>query len=245
MRHYRRMRVFDLLNRRRDMPLPDPPARLGAHEGLAYALFLPEGEPRGGMVIAHGAGSCKESHFDFARHARAAGLAAVAFDMRGHGESGGRLDGRLLEDVAAIASLVPRPLALRGSSMGGYVALLAAARLDAEAVVAICPAGADMLLRGLRGGHFEFDADRRSLEAFLVEHDLTAAVEGMETPLLLMHAEGDEQVPVDHSVALHRAARSPRKRLIALPGGHHRSIQHDAELQGEALRFVERAFAGR
>ncbi len=239
------MRLFDLLNRRRDMPLPDPPARLGTHAGLAYALFLPAGEPRGGIVIVHGAGSCKESHFDFARAARAAGFAAVAFDMRGHGESGGRLDGRLLDDVAAIATLVPRPLALRGSSMGGYVALLAAPPLRADAVVAICPASADMLLRGLRAGRLKFDADERALEGFLLEHDLTAAVEQLRTPLLLLHAEGDEQVPVDHSVALHRAAGAPRKRLIALPGGHHRSVQHDAELQGEALRFVERAFAGR
>jgi len=238
------MRLFDLLNRRRDMPLPDPPARLGVHEGLAYALFEPEGVPRGGVVILHGAGSCKESHFDFARAARAAGFAAVAFDMRGHGESGGRLDGRLLDDVAAIATLVPRPLALRGSSMGGYVALLAAQRLQADAVVAICPAGADLLLRGLRAGRLEFEFDERSLEGFLVEHDLLAAVEDLGTPLLLLHAEADEQVPVDHSVALHRAAGSPRKRLIALPGGHHRSIQHDPEMQGESLRFVEKALAG-
>jgi hypothetical protein len=27
-----------------------------------------------------------------------------------------------------------------------------------------------------------------------------------------------------------------------MPGGHHRSIQHDGELQGESLRFVRRAF---
>jgi alpha-beta hydrolase superfamily lysophospholipase len=238
------MRFFDLLNRRRDMPLPDPPARLGVHEGLAYALFLPPGEPRGGVVILHGAGSAKESHFDFARAARAAGFAAVAFDQRGHGESGGRLDGRMLDDVAAIASLVPRPLALRGSSMGGYVALLAAGHLEADAVVAICPAGADMLLRGLRAGRFEFDADDAALEGFLTEHDLETAVAQLRTPMLLLHAEGDEQVPVDHSVALHRASGSPRKRLIALPGGHHRSIQHDPEMQGESLRWIEKAFAG-
>jgi uncharacterized protein len=238
------MRLFDLLNRRRDMPLPDPPERLGTYEGLAFALFLPPGEPRGGVVILHGAGSSKESHFDFARHARSAGFAAIAFDMRGHGETGGRLDGRLLEDVTSISELVPRPLALRGSSMGGYVALLAAERLDAEAVVAICPAGADMLLRGLRADRLRFEADAPALEGFLLEHDLMTAVERLRTPLLLMHAEGDEQVPVDHSVALHEAAGSPRKRLLALPGGHHRSIQHDAELQGEALRFVEKAFAG-
>ena len=58
----------------------------------------------------------------------------------------------------------------------------------------------------------------------------------------IMHVE---QIPVDHSAALYRAARMPRKRLIALPGGHHRSIQHDPEMQGESLRFVEKAFAAR
>ncbi|MDX6697116.1 MAG: uncharacterized protein QOE65_513 [Solirubrobacteraceae bacterium] len=239
------MRLFDLLNRRRDMPLPDPPARVGKHAGLAYALFEPEEEPRGGIVILHGAGSCKESHFDFARNARAAGFAAVAFDMRGHGESDGRLDGRVLNDVDSLSSLVPRPLALRGSSMGGYFGLLAAEPLDASAVVAIAPAGAEMLLRGLRAGRLPFDADERALEGFLLEHDLVTAVERLRAPLLLLHAEGDEQVPVEHSVELHRAAGSPRKRLIALPGGHHRSIQHDPELQGESLRFVERALAAR
>jgi alpha-beta hydrolase superfamily lysophospholipase len=236
--------LFDLLNRRVDRPVPDPPAELGERGGLAYALFRPEGEPRGGVVILHGAGSCKESHFDFARAARAAGLVAVAFDQRGHGESAGALDARMVEDVAAMAELVPRPLALRGSSMGGYLALLAAGRLDADAVVAICPAGAEQLLRGLRARSFEFRFDEGSLEGFLLEHDLLTAVEDLRTPMLLLHAEGDEQVPVEHSVALHRAARMERKRLIALPGGHHRSIQHDAELQGESLRFVEKAFYG-
>jgi uncharacterized protein len=226
------------------MPVPDPPAEVAKRDGLAYALFLPDSEPRGGVVILHGAGSCKESHFDFARAARGAGMAAVAFDQRGHGESEGVLDARLLEDVATMAGLLPAgPLALRGSSMGGYVALLAAGRLSAGAVVAICPAGAEHLLRGLRKGTLGFEADDRSLAAFLIEHDLMAAVEDLRTPLLLLHAEGDEQIPVEHSAELHAAAGMEHKRFLALPGGHHRSIQHDPELQGESLRFIERAFA--
>ncbi|MFL5820798.1 MAG: alpha/beta hydrolase [Solirubrobacteraceae bacterium] len=224
---------------------PEGPADMGERDGLAYALWMPEGRPGGGVVAIHGAGSCKESHFDFARAARAAGLAAATYDQRGHGESGGALDGRLLDDVATMAALLPAgPLALRGSSMGGYVALLAAARLDAAAVVAICPAGAEHLLRGLRSDEFEFEADRRSLEGFLLEHSLELAIQELRSPMLLLHAEGDEQIPVEHSAGLYRAAGMPRKRLIALPGGHHRSIQHDPEMHAETLRFIARAFGG-
>ena len=57
-----------------------------------------------------------------------------------------------------------------------------------------------------------------------------------------MHAEGDELIPDAHSAELHQRARSPHKRLLILPGGHHRSIQHDGELHGESLRFLKRAW---
>ncbi len=218
---------------------PAPPAELGDVDGLAYSLWLPEGDPWAGVVILHGAGSTKENHHDFARAARSAGLSAVCFDQRGHGETGGALDGRVLEDVAGVAALLGDvPLALRGSSMGGYLAILAAAHLQAQAVVAICPASSDGLWRGLRSGEFGFDADIPSLEAFLASNELDAAVERLDLPLLLLHAEGDEQVPVAHSRELARVA--PRAELVVVPGGHHRSVQHDAELQGHALRWLRK-----
>ena len=59
--------------------------------------------------------------------------------------------------------------------------------------------------------------------------------------MLLLHAEGDEQVPVEHSRELAELTRSPRSRLIAVPGGHHRSVQHDPDLQAVSLRFLVRA----
>jgi hypothetical protein len=36
---------------------------------------------------------------------------------------------------------------------------------------------------------------------------------------------------------------SDGSRLITLPGGHHRSIQHDPELQAVSLRFLGKALA--
>jgi alpha-beta hydrolase superfamily lysophospholipase len=228
------------------------PTETGRHDGLAYTLWLPQGEAplRGGIVILHGAGSCKESHHDFARGALPLGFAAIAFDQRGHGESEGPMDGRALDDVASIGLLLRKqtgdpklPIALRGSSMGGYLAILAAPVLDARAVVAICPASAEGLRRALRSDELRFDADVTAVDELLAANDLGRAVEVLEAPLLLLHAEGDEQVPVQHSRELAALMRSPGSRLITLPGGHHRSIQHDDELRAVSLRFVQKALA--
>jgi uncharacterized protein len=223
-----------------------PPAEQGTTDGLAWARFAPDGEPLGGVVVIHGADSQKENHFDFARAAAASGLAALVFDVRGHGASEGALDGRAIDDVAAMAGVLRERggaarIGLRGSSMGGYLALVAAEPAGAAGVVAICPASAEGLLRGLRTGRFGFRADADALAPLLERADETAAAAALAAPLLLLHAEGDEVVPVERSRALHAAA--PGSKLVVLPGGHHRSIQHDPELQGESLRFLTRALA--
>ncbi|GAC1317485.1 MAG: hypothetical protein NVSMB25_05240 [Thermoleophilaceae bacterium] len=226
---------------------PDPP-ELGTHDGLAYALFLPASEPTAGVVILHGSGSAKESHFSFARTARANGMAALAFDARGHGRSEGALGADAVDDVLAMVSVLADHaphLALRGSSMGGMLAIHAAAAAGAAiaAVVAICPAPEDFMLRGLRSGRLDgFRADRPALERWLGSRSLPDAVAALDpsTALLLMHARGDELVPHTVSEELYAAAHEP-KRLLIMPGGHHRSIQQDLELQSQSLRFIHGA----
>jgi uncharacterized protein len=224
-------------------PVPAPP-QLGELDGLAYALFEPEGEPRAGVVILHGGGSAKESHFDFARGCREDGIVALAYDARGHGRSEGEFGPGALEDVLAMVELVrgrTEAVALRGSSMGGFQAIHAAARDSSLcAVVAICPAPDDLLLRGLRSGQpLDFRCDAPATEAWLETLDIYHAVGrlGPQTELLLMHARGDEQVPWTVSEDLDAAAHEP-KRLLIFPGGHHRSLQHDLELQAVTRRFI-------
>ena len=222
------------------VPAPDD---AGTLDGLAYALYMPPDEPIGGVVVLHGANSTKENHLDFVRLCRAHGLAAVAFDQRGHGATGGALDGRAVQDVVTVAGLLRRDrrglsLGLRGSSMGGWLALVAAEAVGAEAVVAICPAAGEGMRRALRQGRFEFASDPDALEALIDGCDEVQAAAALGERLLLLHAEGDEVVPVERSRALHEAA--PGSRLIAVPGGHHRSVQHDSELQAEAVRFLVR-----
>ena len=222
---------------------PRPPA-LATHDGLAYALFLPEAEPDVAVVVCHGAGSAKESHYDFARGCRDDGMAAIAFDARGHGRSAGRFGPGALDDVLAMVEIARAhapAVALRGSSMGGFQAIHAAARGAAVcAVVTICPAPEESLLRLLRSDEpLRFDCDVPATERWLRSLDLfeAAARLGPSTALLLLHARGDEQVPYTVSEQLYAAAREP-KRLLIVPGGHHRSLQHDLELQAVSRRHV-------
>jgi uncharacterized protein len=138
-------------------------------------------------------------------------------------------------------------VALRGSSMGGFCAIQAAARDHSiAAVVAICPAPEDRLLRGLRSGDFEFECDLPASERWLESSDVFAAAAGLgpETALLLLHARGDERIPYTVSEELHAAAHEP-KRLVLFPGGHHRSLQHDEEVQALSVRWIEAALEPR
>jgi fermentation-respiration switch protein FrsA (DUF1100 family) len=228
------------------------PAQAAEHDfldGLAYQLWLPESEPPWpGIVVLHGAGSRKENHGDFARLAADLGWAVITYDQRGHGESLGEMSPTAIADATAMARLLgrhdgvdPERVCARGSSMGGFVAIHAAAVSDTIAgVIAVCPAGERMLLESLRSDPLEMRADRAALEPWLEEHDLREAVALLgEKPLILLHAKGDDEVPADWSEELFERAAEPRK-LILVPGGHHRSVQHDPELQGVALRWLER-----
>jgi uncharacterized protein len=225
--------------------------REGRHDGLAYALWLPDdaGTRVPGVVIVHGAGSRKENHADFARLATAAGWAALAFDLPGHGSSDGTMSGNAVDDVIRMAHLLcseegvdARRIAVRGSSLGGFLAISAAARArEIAGVIAICPASPDHLSRGVRRGDLEMRiGDPLALEAWLAAQDLGEAVESISgRPLILMHAEGDIQIPSDHSEELFDRAGQPSE-LVIVPGGTHRTVQHDPELQATALRWLER-----
>ena len=202
-----------------------------------------------GVVILHGAGSAKESHFDFARGCRADGMAALAYDARGHGQSEGSFGPGALDDALAMAELLrsscSATIALRGSSMGGFQAIHAAAQADGAIRRGrrnLSGTGGWAARASCAQARSPLPAATRSLRPWLESLDIYAAAAslGPEAALLLMHARGDEQVPFEISERLHAAAHEP-KRLLLLPGGHHRSIQHDEELQAVSRRFIRTA----
>ncbi len=232
------------------LPTPKGADRRGVHDGRPYEVWIPEADPPWpGMVVIHGADSSKETHAGFARACAARGWAAITYDQRGNGASEEPLSPAAVDDVGRMARFLAEvdgvdgtTVCARGSSMGGFMAIHAAAVTDSiRAVIALCPAGEQHLLDGVRRGRFEMRIDRDAFEPWLGEHDLRDAVELMGSkPLLLMHARGDEQIPHTWTEELREHAAPPCEAIV-VPGGHHRSIQHDAELQEVGLRWLEKS----
>lgn len=100
---------------------------------LAYRAYATDGAPKGSVVLVHGSSARGNSMHLLARAFAAAGYAAYALDIRGHGESGtkGQIDyiGQLDDDIEDfVRALQPaRPATLAGFSSGGGFTLRIAA----------------------------------------------------------------------------------------------------------------------
>jgi pimeloyl-ACP methyl ester carboxylesterase len=167
------------------------------------------------------------------------GVRALLFDLRCFGRSpcpGGR--GHAITDVAAAMAELhrrgARRVALVGASMGGAIAVVAAARLHPAAVVDL---SGERDTTGLTPG---------------IDADAGAAAHGVTAPALFAVARGDRYVPVDDMRAVARRVRSATKRLIVLPAaaGHGWDLLFGvgttwSPLAAEVAAFIRRHAGGR
>jgi len=185
----------------------------------------------------------------FAGHAMRRDRAWLRVDLRGHGDSDGRFAdfrlSRALSDLDAILSwLGSRPVVLVGSSMGGWLSVLAAQRqpVAVRGMLLIAPALnfiRDHLgsmppaqLRAWRAaGRRDFadlyDGSRYSLDfAVLADAEpldvLRNQAPRFDCAVETVHGERDEVVPLDVSRRLMRWLRPGQGRLSVVAGADHR-----------------------
>ena len=181
--------------------------------------------------------------------AGARGQAFVRFDYLGHGQSSGRFEdgtiGRWLDDsLAVLDQLTDGPLVLVGSSMGGWLSLLAArARPDRLAGLVLIAAAPDFTERLLLGGLSP--ADRATLEREgrlerpsqyspepsvftwkLIEegrqHLLLDRPLALPCPVRLLHGQSDPDVPWEYSLQISGHLDAPDVVTTFIKGGDHR-----------------------
>jgi uncharacterized protein len=189
------------------------------------------GTAKATVVQAHGNAANLTNHAPLVAWLPAAGCNVLAFDYRGFGRSAGSptLTGVVADTRAALAEARRRhprlPLVLLGQSLGGATAIRAAAEETTDDIRLLVVDSAFASYRGIAR-----DASRGT-PLSLVEplgasalpgdaRDPVQAIARLRMPLLLLHGERDQVIPIEHSERLHAAARS-RKDFIRIPGGQH------------------------
>ena len=214
-------------------------------ETIHGVVHLPERAPSPCVICSHGLFSSKDSpkFIAIAEFLAAEGFVAIRYDHRGCGESEGKIEdttvsGRLkdLESIITYANRHPSvdgTLGLLGSSMGGFISLLAAARdkFFKALVVWATPFY-------IRGAKKELREDGYPLLKEPFYEDLNkynlVDVLGKIKYCLLLHGKNDELVPVWHAEKDYEGLSEP-KRLEIFSEGDHRFT--DAQNRKKAIRL--------
>lgn len=240
--------------------------RIGvAHRAAASAFSGDPTRGGGGLLFLCGFKSdmtgTKATFLD--AHCAARGYACLRFDYSGHGQSSGAFAdgtvGRWAEEaIAVIDSAREEKLVLVGSSMGGWIMLLAALarprRVAGLIGIAAAPDFTETLIwdrlsdsdrdRLLANGRLEMDSQYAEeptiVTRALIEegrrHLLLSAPIGLHGPVRLLHGMADPDVPYRVSIELADRLASDDVRVTLIKDGDHRlSRAEDLALLAEAV----------
>ncbi|MBZ5552306.1 MAG: alpha/beta fold hydrolase [Acidobacteriia bacterium] len=209
------------------------------------------GTPRGTVVYLHGVADNRTSGSAIAERYCGRGFEVVAYDSRGHGESGGDtctygyFEKKDLHRV--LDTLEPHRIVLFGTSLGAAVALQEAAEDKRISAVIAVESFSD--LRTVAVERAPFFLTRATIrKAFLLAEEWgrfrvdavspVAAAAHISVPVLLIHGALDRDTPVAHSQRILAALRGP-KQLIVVPGAH-----HNESLQGDVWSEIDKWIDG-
>ncbi|MEZ5825952.1 MAG: alpha/beta hydrolase [Geminicoccaceae bacterium] len=189
-------------------------------------------------------------------HARRLGQAFTRFDYRGHGQSPGVFEEHTISDwrddaLAIIDKVVQRSFVLVGSSMGGWLMLLAGlARKERLAGLVGIAAAPDFTQRLMEPGlSAEQRAElagkgrilmpsaygdpvplRQASSTMAATNLLLGSTIEIDRPVHLLHGQLDPDVPWQTSVDLAAALRSPHVTVELVKDGDHR-LSRDEDLR--------------
>lgn len=221
---------------RRLMYFPDatrtPPAALGLSGVEEVEIKTPDGETILGwwseavgdkptLLYFHGNAGSLESRSERFRKYTARGFGLLMMSYRGFSGSSGVpsehanvADAKLAYDVLLAKGVRSDRIVLYGESLGTGVAVQLAAEKPVAGLVLDAPYTSMLALAELH--HPALPA-----RVFLSDrYDSERHIGKVTAPILIVHGEADEVIPVDMGRRLHDVARSPKK-LVTLAGAGH------------------------
>lgn len=237
----------------------ESPIQFDNHMGetLSGTLHQPERPPVGAVVAGHCFTCSRHTGVlrAICKELCHAGFMALRFDFSGNGQSQGQFErstwSKQVREMDAAIELMREKgavwIGLAGHSLGAAIALLAARKNPV--VSAVCRvAGRVSTTRPRhfltaeqqnaleRIGRVEFSSRGRQLTLerdFFDDaqrHDLEAATRSLEVPVLVVHGDRDEIIPVSEA-HLAKTINPGMVELIVVPGGDHMFAQPDQQRQ--------------
>ncbi len=243
------------------------------------AWFIPArgGAAGPGVAVIHGWESARDRTLPLAQVLHAVGFHVLTVDVRGHGanpaESLPVSSGEFGTDaLAAFEALVARPEvtvgAIAGHSMGGIGAILAAAADSRVAALVATSSPADpyrLTRQTFRLAHLPlpdpiaYPLAWWTTRVFLqprghtvADVNASRAIAAYRGPVLLLHGDADDVVPVEHLGRLERSARDARRRrgdsaaleTLVVRGGRHSWLYEFPDYRSAVARFLATALGG-
>ena len=233
-------------------------------EKLAGTLHVPSGPSHTGVVFGHCFTCSRHTRVlrQIGQGLVDGGFHVLRFDFSGNGQSEGDFSestySKQVAEIKTAASFVSARgvswIGLAGHSMGAIVAMLAA--VEMESVKALCALAArssgltlDRFLSTTqrdqleRTGRVPFASRGRALQLTqefftdAVRYDLPSMLASLRQPLLVVHGDQDEIIPVDEAYKLRRL-KPAETEVAIIPGADH-MFSHDEHRQQVASLVVQ------
>ena len=237
------------------------------------AWFLParDGAPGPGVALVHGWESARDRTLPMAQFLVAAGFHCLTVDVRGHGGNPAETlpisAGEFGADaLAAFEGLMARPEvtvgAVSGHSMGAIGAILAGAADNRVAAVVATSSPADpyrLTRQTFRLAHLPIPDPIAYPLAWLTTRvylrprghrvatvSAATALTAHDRPILLVHGDVDDVVPIAHLERLIRTATRSGRRIesLVIAGGHHSWLYEFEEYRRAVAGFLAEALGG-
>lgn len=186
------------------------------------AWWFPKPDARFATVFLHGNAGNVTHRIDHALAVRDAGSAFLVVDYRGYGKSQGQPSERgLCQDAdPAYAELLrlgygPERIIVQGESLGTAIAVDLAMRKECAGVILESPL---MSAGSMAGSVLPF------LGPLVVRgYDTYSKISRVHSPLMVIHGDKDEIVPLSQGKAVFDAANEP-KQFWSVSGAHHNDL---------------------
>lgn len=214
---------------------------------LGADFYLPAEKDGPNIIFFHGKGELLSDYLDAGRLFAEQGLGFIAIDYRGYGWSGGQPTvTAMLQDSQTVFDYVRQQLANEGRS--GHLVVMGRSLGSASALELAAWRHKDLAGVIIESGFANTCSLLSSLgidgESLGINEENgfgnLRKIKGFTKPVLIIHGQKDQLVPLSEAAALHAECAAASKELQVIPGaGHHNIRQITGKLYYEVLsRFA-------